>query len=83
MWASQLRTAQPEQPLAEIMISEVICIGIRADQGSRRSCVTMVSGLAVVDEEGRLAGILVPMRCSTSRSEEATEDIYRQVRSDR
>lgn len=74
-------TAQPELLLSDIMVKDVICLQITADQEQAAERIRHYSllDLPVVDSDGRLIGLLRADEVLNVQVEEATEDIYLQV----
>lgn len=74
-------TAQPEVPLREIMVTDVIRLSMTTDQeqAAERLRHYGLLALPVVDEEGQLVGLLRADEVLQVQVEEATEDIYLQV----
>lgn len=74
-------TATPEQKLREIMVKDVIHLKLTTDQEQAADRIRHYGLLAlpVIDEAGKLVGILRADEVLNVQVEEATEDIYLQV----
>lgn len=74
-------TAQPQVPLREIMVTDVIRLSITTDQEQAAERIRHYGLLAlpVVEENGELVGLLRADQVLNVQVEEATEDIYLQV----
>jgi magnesium transporter len=71
--------AEPETLLEDIMTPEVISVDARTDRevAAERMRHYNLLGLPVVDEEGRLLGVITADDVLDVQVEEATEDIYK------
>ncbi len=77
----ELVVAPPEMPVGEMMDPNVIAVPVTADQ---EDCARILSrygflALPVVDEEGRLVGVITADDLFEVAEDEATEDMYRMV----
>lgn len=72
-------TAAPETPIAAIMSEEARSVGVLEDQevAAERMRHYNLLALPVVDENGRLRGVITADDVLDVQVEEATEDIYR------
>ncbi|HXH21732.1 MAG TPA: magnesium transporter [Dehalococcoidia bacterium] len=71
--------AEPEERLGDIMSTDVISVPASADRevAAERMRHYDLLALPVVDDEGRLLGVITPDDVLDVQVEEATEDIYR------